>query len=437
MLGEVQASLADEELQSLTVTALVAEMLLDRGRVPPARSLLTAALARFPDDMRLQQLVGLSFSWNNEPQQAIEVLEPLLSRKDDETAGITAGAYKRMWQANRHQFQWLEKANEVYRGSWKRCKKVNAYLGINAASTALLLARPADARQLAAEVRGVLEHRRERMHRLGEAGLRFDYWDQVTLAEALLLVGELAAAHRAYHEAFAEHADRAKNVDVTRTQLKNLLQQLGIDADTWIEKPVPVAAQPSVRVGVTGHRSLPDSAALRSSIAAAIARIRDSQLAAGRHALTVVTALAEGADRFVARAVLASEPPGCVEVVLPLEIDDYATDFKSTESRREFHELLGLAERVQFPPPPRARGKWPNPEAVDADDARNAGYERGGRTVVDTCDVLLAIWDGQPARGRGGTAEIIDYARAAGKPIVWIQSAAPDDLTVERLPASG
>ena len=120
--------------------ALVAEMLLDRGRVPPARSLLTAVLSRFPDQTcGLQQLVGLSFSWNNEPQQAIEVLEPLLSRKDDETAGITAGAYKRMWQANRHQLQWLEKANEVYRGSWKRCKKVNAYLGINAASTALLL----------------------------------------------------------------------------------------------------------------------------------------------------------------------------------------------------------------------------------------------------------------------------------------------------------
>jgi hypothetical protein len=37
-------------------------------------------------------------------------------------------------------------------------------------------------------------------------------------------------------------------------------------------------------------------------------------------------------------------------------------------------------------------------------------YRRVGHYVVDHCDLLIAIWDGQPARGRGGTADIVQYA---------------------------
>jgi transposase len=34
---------------------------------------------------------------------------------------------------------------------------------------------------------------------------------------------------------------------------------------------------------------------------------------------------------------------------------------------------------------------------------------------------LLIVWDGLPARGRGGTAEIVAWARGLGKPVcqVW------------------
>jgi hypothetical protein len=38
--------------------------------------------------------------------------------------------------------------------------------------------------------------------------------------------------------------------------------------------------------------------------------------------------------------------------------------------------------------------------------------------VVEACDVLLALWNGEPSRGQGGTAEIIDHARAGGCNVV-------------------
>jgi hypothetical protein len=45
---------------------------------------------------------------------------------------------------------------------------------------------------------------------------------------------------------------------------------------------------------------------------------------------------------------------------------------------------------------------------------------------VDRSDVLLAVWDGQPARGPGGTGDVVAYARARGTPVevVWPAGAA-------------
>jgi len=43
-----------------------------------------------------------------------------------------------------------------------------------------------------------------------------------------------------------------------------------------------------------------------------------------------------------------------------------------------------------------------------------------GQYVVDHCDVLIAVWDGQPSRGRGGTAEIVQYALEQNRPIIRV-----------------
>ncbi|MEY2438480.1 MAG: hypothetical protein QOF97_3316, partial [Acidimicrobiaceae bacterium] len=48
---------------------------------------------------------------------------------------------------------------------------------------------------------------------------------------------------------------------------------------------------------------------------------------------------------------------------------------------------------------------------------REAAYERAGRAVVETSDVLVALWDGGASRGRGGTAEMVAYARERGVPV--------------------
>jgi hypothetical protein len=54
--------------------------------------------------------------------------------------------------------------------------------------------------------------------------------------------------------------------------------------------------------------------------------------------------------------------------------------------------------------------------------------------VVDSSDVVIAIWDGEPGNGRGGTAEIYDYARRRGVPVVWINALSPADVHAFNLP---
>src|SRR5262249_10330644 len=59
-------------------------------------------------------------------------------------------------------------------------------------------------------------------------------------------------------------------------------------------------------------------------------------------------------------------------------------------------------------------------DIVRTEGPREKAYELAGRAVVDRSDVMIVVWDGEPARGRGGTAEIYSYAQRWQKPILLI-----------------
>jgi hypothetical protein len=48
--------------------------------------------------------------------------------------------------------------------------------------------------------------------------------------------------------------------------------------------------------------------------------------------------------------------------------------------------------------------------------------------MLDHADLLWAVWDGQPARGYGGTADVVAAARAKGLPVrvIWPHGAHRD-----------
>ncbi|GAA3259017.1 hypothetical protein ACFO1B_53120 [Dactylosporangium siamense] len=145
-------------------------------------------------------------------------------------------------------------------------------------------------------------------------------------------------------------------------------------------------------IGVTGHQNIPAGA-----LAYVTAGIRDL-LGAFEPPVTGVGSLAAGADQLFAAVV--ADLGGRLDVVVPC--DGYDAAFGTPADARRYRRLLSAAASVEWLPFPA-----PSEEAFMA----------AGIRVVERCSVLLAVWDGRPAAGRGGTADVVAHARSLGRPV--------------------
>ena len=155
----------------------------------------------------------------------------------------------------------------------------------------------------------------------------------------------------------------------------------------------------SLRIGITGHRDLGEEEVgfVAEALHDLLARLKKEH----PKGLVALSALAEGVDTLFAEAALALSIP--LEVVIPFE--EYAKDFPPGPPRQHFEQLLAYAQTIHR-----------LPYRKRSDDA----YLAGGIWIADHSDLLVAVWDGQPARGKGGTGDVVAYARQNGNPMVQI-----------------
>ena len=152
---------------------------------------------------------------------------------------------------------------------------------------------------------------------------------------------------------------------------------------------------PHMIVGVTGHQRIPATA--RRFIDRAV-----DDILSRASPLIGVSSLAGGADQLFAKAVL--RRGGLLRTILPCH--RYEESFTDPRDLSTYRELLSSADSVEVLP-------FEKP----SEDA----YLAAGQRVVDISAMLIAVWDGIAARGRGGTADVVDYATARGVPVelVW------------------
>jgi hypothetical protein len=152
-----------------------------------------------------------------------------------------------------------------------------------------------------------------------------------------------------------------------------------------------------MRVGFTGHQRL--TRTTRRAVAAAITKLLADS---ADDDLVGITSLAEGADQIFAFTVLAAG--GHLHAVIPSA--GYEDSFADEPASESYIALLRLATdtmRLPFTEP--------------SEDA----YLAAGQAIVDSCDMLIAVWDGKPAGGKGGTGDIVGYASKRGMDlrIIW------------------
>ena len=162
-------------------------------------------------------------------------------------------------------------------------------------------------------------------------------------------------------------------------------------------------------VAITGHQKLADASGwdwVREALLAALSEIS--------RPLIGCSSLAAGADQIFAELVLARG--GELRVVLPFAA--YEQTFAAATDRESFRTLYRRATAVEV------LTEYPD---------RERSYWAAGRRVVDLADRVLAVWNGKPAAGLGGTGDVVAYALAAGKPVLHFD---PVSQHVRRLPDS-
>jgi hypothetical protein len=164
--------------------------------------------------------------------------------------------------------------------------------------------------------------------------------------------------------------------------------------------------RPSV-VGFTGHRRLKNEKAIAQVVRGVIASL---QRDVGRD-LVGRSSIASGADTLFAEACLAANMKWIA--LLPFPEAEFEKDFSEADWKRA-KALLDRAERIEI-----------SSETAE----RPRGYLECGLATVDGADLMVAVWDGKAPRGLGGTADIVEHARAVQKPLILIS---PDGVKVKR-----
>lgn len=120
--------------------------------------------------------------------------------------------------------------------------------------------------------------------------------------------------------------------------------------------------------------------------------------------LRFVSPIADGADQIAAEVAL--ELGWELQVIVPFGRQTYRRSLASQAARERFDELLERAACVLELPGDRRR-------ELDA-------YVMTGRATVGHCDMLIAVWDGLPPRGRGGTGEVVQIAITHGTAVIHV-----------------
>jgi hypothetical protein len=158
-----------------------------------------------------------------------------------------------------------------------------------------------------------------------------------------------------------------------------------------------------MRIAITGHRGLPVETEHLVDQA-----IREQLAAYASRDVVGVSNLADGADQLFAQAIL--DAGGQLDVIVPAA---RYRDGLPESAHGTYDALLSRASSVH---------------RLDRIESTADAHMEASQAMLDRAERLFAVWDGKPARGYGGTADVVAEARARGIPVtvIWPEGASRD-----------
>ncbi len=348
------------------------------------------------EDLKHEQALALARMGDTERALALYHAHGLDRSDDPDKRALGARLLKDRGIETQSQEE-LAKAFDGYRRLFEESKRQDSYVGINAASLALLTGRTEAARSLAEEIL-----------KLAKVARPADYYCGATRGEALLILGEVAGAAEALSQAVklpdANFGDQAG----TLRQLRLVAEAAGIaaaDRDSLLDTIRPPSAFHYV-----GHIFMADEAT-EQRLKDRIAGILDE-----RKAASAFGSAAAGADILVAETVL--ERGGELHIVLPCATADFIAQSVRPAGEAwvaRFERVLAGARRVSF----ATEMEFVNDPSLFAYGAAVAmGMARLRAQHLASQCFQLALWDGTPGGAVGTAADVRLWRDQGGETVV-------------------
>ena len=361
-------------------------------------------LKNWERDKELRQIRALALARMGSSEQAHEILSQLRAEAhdDEETLGLLARIYKDLWIKTGDPKD-LEQAYDGYAQAYNRSPD-RYWTGINAATLAFAKGDREAASAFASQIRATCL---EKLESTADADA---LWLKATIAEASLVLQDSPGAERWYSEAARLGHNDLGNLGSMWRNARILLRSMPPEIGVGIERALQM---PKVAV-FTGHR-VDDAGRARprfpNELAPAVQgaikeRLIESNVRIG------YSAAASGADILFLEAMQANG--GLTHIVLPCNEEQFTLESVATSGgdwTDRFKNVINNADEVVVASDQRLRFG-----SVGYDYSNELLY--GLATVradeLDTELVRMAVWDGAPGDGAGGTADIVTLWQAGG-----------------------
>jgi len=153
-------------------------------------------------------------------------------------------------------------------------------------------------------------------------------------------------------------------------------------------------------IGFSGHRALTNEEKCRTLIFDFLKQRKESTPGT----VYGVSSSAAGGDLLFCESCIQLDIP--LSVLLPLPEREFRADFDDASWRR-VEQVLKRAASV---------------EVTSGSESREECYYECGIETVRRSRLLVALWNGEPSQGLGGTEDIVSFATETGKPVIWLHS---------------
>jgi class 3 adenylate cyclase/tetratricopeptide (TPR) repeat protein len=395
-----------------------AARVLEFGEPLLAFDVVSEGLESSPDNVPLRRLLALAMARSGAARQANRVLTVLYQQghRDEESIGLLARTHKNLAaeaDSDVERKHHLRKAFRYYFGAYRTSG--GFWTGINAATLACLLNDENRAVALAEEVRKeCLEKLRASATEV--AGQR--YWLLSTLGEAALLQQQWEVAIRWYEQAVALCGNDWGKLQSTRHNARLLVEHFERDfsgLDSVFKAPTVIV--------FSGHLVDRRDRAVSRLTAQLVPEVKNEirRRLQSLNARIGYASAACGSDILFHEVML--ELGGEIHVVLPYERTSFIKNSVDSTSRGEwskrFAEVIKRANELQELSCRAEDGR--EPVSLQFANRMLLGLAKLRAQQLETRLIPLAVWDGKPGDGPGGTADNVEIWRRSGLDVQLIE----------------